>query len=30
MNTKELITNQEVVTNIADSLEDFSQGSLAT
>ena len=30
MNTKDLITNPEFVNNIADSLEDFPQGSLAT
>lgn len=30
MNTKELITNPEFVNNIADSLEDFPQGSSAT
>ena len=29
MNTKDLITNQEIVNNIADSLEDFPQGSSA-
>ena len=29
MNTKDLITNKDIVNNIADSLEDFPQGSSA-